>query len=276
MLYMKNDNRNYSPGKKQRIVGIILIAYGVFSFLFAAIPAFMTSISSAVISSIVCVICIFAGVYLFKKAKALQDTYEAENNLSEKENSNTILRSEIGVGETLTPEIAPKPIDDRVLSKTAAKTAATAPENEQPIISSAHKSFENFHVAGTSFREKEIVDLGYENADYEMSKSEIIEAGMEEERIYKFLFAPQKVELIPEPENPHDPNAIKVCMDGIHVGYIKKGSISRVKNLLAKGGKLSGEISGGPYKYVYMDEDSEKYETEKGTAPYSAVISITK
>lgn len=141
---------------------------------------------------------------------------------------------------------------------------------------SSPAAFENFHVTGVSFRENDIEDLGTENSEYEMSKSEIVESGLEEERIYKFLYAPQQVELVPEPENPHDPNAIKVCMDGVHVGYIKKGSISRVKNLLAGGGKVSGEITGGPYKYVYMDEDSDKYELERGTAPYSVVISITK
>lgn len=272
MLYMKNDNRNYSPGKKQRIVGIILIAYGVFSFLFAAIPAFMTSISSAVISSIVCVICIFAGVYLFKKEKALQDTYKSENNLAEMENNNTISRSKKGERETLTPEIAPMPIDDKVLSK----TTATAPENEQPVMSSVHQSIENFHVAGTSYHEHEIEELGYENPDYEMSKSEIVECGLEDERIYKLNFAPTTVELVPEPENPHDSKAIMVLVDGSHVGYIKKGSTSRVRNLLSAGGKVSAEISGGKYKEVYLDEDQDKYQTEYGSTSYSVVISITK
>lgn len=154
-------------------------------------------------------------------------------------------------------------------------TEALIPEKEQNLKKAASQSV-NFHVAGVSFYEKDIENLGSENIEYEMSKTEIVEEGMEEERIYKFLFAPQQVELVPEPENPHDPNAIKVCIDGVHVGYIKKGSISRVKNLLAGSGKVSGEITGGPYKYVYMDEHSEKYEMENGTAPYSVVISITK
>lgn len=33
-----------------------------------------------------------------------------------------------------------------------------------------------------------------------------------------------KVEIEPEPDNPHDPNALKVLVSGEHVGYVPRGS----------------------------------------------------
>ena len=48
-------------------------------------------------------------------------------------------------------------------------------------------------------------------------------------------FAPgQPLQLVPEPENPHDPRAIAVrnWTGDKTVGYIKKGSTSRLRNLL--------------------------------------------
>lgn len=166
---------------------------------------------------------------------------------------------------------------------------ASPQETETPVLQSkqeaptadvlrtpALKLSENFRVAGTSFHEKEIEEIGTDNLNYEMTKKEIVDAGMEDERIYKLEFFPCSAELIPEPENPYDPKAIMVFVDGVHVGYIKKGSTSRVRNLLESGGKVSAEIHGGPYKVIYLDDENDKYEIEHGKAPYSVVINITK
>lgn len=42
-----------------------------------------------------------------------------------------------------------------------------------------------------------------------------------------------EVSLIPEPNNPHDPNAIKViaCEDGHHLGYIDKNMTAKVREV---------------------------------------------
>lgn len=111
-----------------------------------------------------------------------------------------------------------------------------------------------------------------------MSKRDIIDAGMENERIYKYEFFPVRVELIPEPDNPYDPNAIKVVIDNVQVGYIKKGSTARVKNLLKAGGKVTAEIKGGPYKVLlYRYEDGEDmYDMELGEDLFSVSVQIEK
>lgn len=159
----------------------------------------------------------------------------------------------------------------------AEKVAELAPEREQTPKKSASQSA-NFHVAGVRFHEKEIEELGQENSDYDLSRSEIQDAGMENERIYRLEFDDMPVELVPEPENPEDPKAIKVVVGGTHVGYIKKGSTSRVRNLLAAGGKVTAEIQGGEYKILYSDDEDgqEKLSLQKDTAPYSVIVSITQ
>ena len=42
------------------------------------------------------------------------------------------------------------------------------------------------------------------------------------------------LELIPEPENEHDPNAIKVIVDGQHIGYVPADKCAKVKKILSK------------------------------------------
>lgn len=42
------------------------------------------------------------------------------------------------------------------------------------------------------------------------------------------------LELIPEPENPSDPNAIKVIVDGQHIGYVPVKKCAKVKKILGK------------------------------------------
>lgn len=48
----------------------------------------------------------------------------------------------------------------------------------------------------------------------------------------EFDYETSSVELIPEPENKYDPNAIKVMVDEIHVGYVPKQITSFVKDLI--------------------------------------------
>jgi len=145
---------------------------------------------------------------------------------------------------------------------------------------SPHYKFENHRVAGTSYYQKEIASLAEENPVYDWSKKELIDDIGEDEKIYRYEFNPKKVELIEEPDNPHDPNAIKVIIDDILVGYIKKGSCNRVRNLLRANSinRIDVEITGGPYKIIYCDydedEDKDVYTLEKDSSDYFVTISL--
>lgn len=145
------------------------------------------------------------------------------------------------------------------------------------------KSVDNFvtktyHVAGTSFRIDDIMKLACKNFDYDYSKKELKENCLYNERIYQYDFYSTKTELIPEPSNPQDPNAIKVIVDGIHIGYIKAGSCSHVLKLLRENRikKIECTICGGKYKYLSYDEFEDIYDLEKNDIPIFAQLSISE
>lgn len=178
-------------------------------------------------------------------------------------------------------KIEKKPIENKKYIPSNVNVSNTsASQYKEDNISSPQYKIENHHVAGTSFRQKEIASLAYENFEYDMSKNELIDEFDENVKIYKYDFNPNKIELIEEPDNPHDSNAIKVVIDDVLVGYIKKNSCSRVRNLLYSNSilKIDAEISGGPYKIIYSDYDDDKekdvYTVEKGKDDFFVTVSL--
>lgn len=139
---------------------------------------------------------------------------------------------------------------------------------------------EHHNISGTSYRQKEIKSLGFENDDYSLSKKEIIEYGLEDENIYQLSFSPTSIQLIEEPENKHDSNAVKVIADGVHVGYIKKGSCVHIKKLINENkiSKITADIHGGKFKRVSseydMYTDKETYELEHGKTDFFVSLNI--
>lgn len=111
---------------------------------------------------------------------------------------------------------------------------------------------ESFILAGVRHYEDNIMTLLCENPDYRLSKRDLLD-------LYVYQAVPQyipkaklNVVLEEEPTNQYDPNAIKVLMNGVHVGYIKHGSCAHVKNVIAAGIKdiTVKEMSIGGRKYV--------------------------
>lgn len=138
----------------------------------------------------------------------------------------------------------------------------------------------HYKVAGATYYESAYKQLAIENPDFDMSKKEIIDEEMTDRRIYQYIFAPKKVELIPEPTNEHDPNAIMVVVDGLLIGYIKAGNCAHLLKII--NGKRIGGISiaiyGGNYKCVYSEyddeTDKEKYCTEVDSTAYGAKVEV--
>ena len=135
---------------------------------------------------------------------------------------------------------------------------------------------DNFKIAGISFYNDNIMNhLAFENYDYSRPKSELQEFYDVDQRIYKYNFEDTNVSLVPEPDNPHDPNAIRVEVSGILIGYIKSGSCSRVRNLVNSPdfNKMEIKIGGGEYKCLWEDENG-KIQMEKGSTELNAVLTI--
>ena len=131
---------------------------------------------------------------------------------------------------------------------------------------------ETFKLAGVRHYEDNIMSLLCVNGAFDFSDQEL-----------KDLYADEKVpEFVPktdlqvfleeEPTNQYDPNAVKVLINGVHVGYIKAGSCTHAKNVMAAGIKkiFVKEIAIGRYKYVTEDY----VETEDYSNPRIAIVVI--
>lgn len=161
--------------------------------------------------------------------------------------------------------------------KQADAAAAKAAAEKTPA--KPHAEFERHKLAGTSYHMDAIMALAQENPDYDLTKREIIDDELTDERIYQYTFADGPVELVDDPDNEYDPNAIKVLVAGQHIGYIKRGSTGRVHNLQRAGRVLgvTAEIYGGKYKVVTCDEDydgTEHYDLIRDESLYGAAIEL--
>lgn len=155
-------------------------------------------------------------------------------------------------------------------------TQQTTPKNSLPQITIATKQssakVETHRIAGTSYRQDTIKSLGTSNPDYRLTKEQLIKKNLLNINVYEYNFKSYKAELVPEPTNKHDSNAIKVIIAGKHVGYIKKGSCAHVKKLISTDSikSITATIKGGNSKYISCydapserNKDSYNYSSDK-------------
>ena len=159
------------------------------------------------------------------------------------------------------PEVIPEPVKEE-------------PAVADPVVSTP-KDFKttSFLVAGIYYREADVIEnLLFENPDFEMRKKEIIECCMEDMDIYKYEPFYGHADLVPEPDNPHDPNAIKVVVHGVHIGYVPAKRTKSIKKILDSNNviEIGCEIYGGPYK-ILPDEDAD---IERGKTDIKSKICI--
>lgn len=157
------------------------------------------------------------------------------------------------------------------LIKQATAKAPAAPSESGP-------KKETVKVAGVSFHQDAIMSLGVKNPDYTKTRKEIVEEGLVGKWIHEYKFSPQKVELIPEPDNPHSENgsALKVVVDGVHIGYVKDEYSEHVNDLLDDNqiAKVSCSIDGGNKKR-YIREGEDDYVLEHDDFILFARLTIT-
>lgn len=65
------------------------------------------------------------------------------------------------------------------------------------------------------------------------------------------LRAGQTLDLVPEPENPHDPRAVRIAWDGAHLGYVPRRLNRHLHALLQQGAPLRCTVAS-----VQTDEPS--------------------
>lgn len=154
------------------------------------------------------------------------------------------------------------------------------PEAESQVQQQPQKNEETHKVAGVSFRQDALKSLGVKNPDYKKTKKQLMDEGQIDKWVYEYTFNPGKVELVPEPDNPHSENgnATKVVVDGQHIGYIKSGSSAHVRKLIDADRiqRVDCFIGGGKSKMVTRDEDNEKYVLETDDIGFFARLTIVK
>lgn len=139
-----------------------------------------------------------------------------------------------------------------------------------------------YKVAGITHYMDNIMELSSENYEYTMTKEELIESWVQEERIWKYEFPVRNVELVPEPDNAYDPNAIKVMVNDTHVGYIKSGSCAHLLKCIREHRivKIGCKIGGGPYKVLRedydIDKDKQVFTLERDETHYFVHLSVAE
>lgn len=121
---------------------------------------------------------------------------------------------------------------------------------------------ETIKITGTSHYADNIKTLMLENPDYSLKDKELLEEYEVGDDIPEYESAAKHVELIPEPDNQYDSNAVRCEIEGVTVGYVKKGSCSHVKNLLSSPDfkyVMIDKLFYGNTKHVYSDDDDKPY-----------------
>lgn len=139
---------------------------------------------------------------------------------------------------------------------------------------------ETLKVAGVSYRQDIILPLGHPNKNYNKTQKALIADGLIGKRVYEYDFPAISAEFVPEPDNPHDPKAIRVIAGGQHIGYVKAGSCAHIHNLLRDKRiiRATCAISGGKSKFISSDDYDAKgrpvFTMETDEIPFFAKVTI--
>lgn len=181
------------------------------------------------------------------------------------------------LASALASQSKPAPVSAPASAPTSAPIPQPTPAVSAQASAAPKKATttERIHVRGVDNYTDNIIAVASENPDYDLTKRELIEE-CPDEKVWQYYFI-VKGDLVPEPDNPHDPNAIMVQADGRCIGYVPKGSTSHIRKLMESGRiqSMHLDIGGGKYKEVYEDEEEDgKYEMDRGSRPFSAVLEL--
>lgn len=104
-------------------------------------------------------------------------------------------------------------------------------------------------VVGESYHKDDILSIAKDNPIFSYTDEQFIEKVAENKHIYKYKYQETEARLVPEPNNPHDPNAIMVLVGSAHVGYIPAARCHEIKKILNRVKSVTAHIRGGDYKY---------------------------
>lgn len=154
------------------------------------------------------------------------------------------------------------------------KESKTASEPVPKVVKTPKPNHIYFNVVGISAKNdvgkdiqtliKDFVkeEIEMENVDtYEgLTNKEILSDDLE---VYEVdIYGDYEIELVPEPENPYDLNAIKVIHDEIgHIGYVPRDMTSKVSEAIENDAVLEWKLVGGKIKYADLETDKVRTKT---------------
>lgn len=125
--------------------------------------------------------------------------------------------------------------------------------------STTNTSSMGFEVAGFFMHLEDIQKLASKIKKFDMPAKRIIEIGYANKKIYKYYYKNEPVELVPEPTNRVDPNAIMVMISGVHVGYVPREMTQEVASYITAPYLVTAKITGGEYRIVMTEDNDNKY-----------------
>ena len=119
---------------------------------------------------------------------------------------------------------------------------------------------ETFEIPGAYYHRTSIAKVATPNPDWRKNCKSLIKAGKANQKIYRFDRTTKTAELVEEPNNPHDKNAVMVIVDGEKIGYIGADENLHVKSILKSKTikSISATITGGEYKTIISESDMIK------------------
>lgn len=245
--------------KKKKIKGTIW----KFCIIFFALGAVVMFIDNSIMEGFVYLLLFVISIGAYKSTKAKN----IKSKSSEKRPIKKVEHSPTKHSDQEDTDSISKALENSIPDKTFQPISINVDTPRTSIT-------EKHHITGISHYMDNLMHLAGENYEYDYSKRELIDNMLEGERIYQYEFEISKAELIEEPTNPYDPNAVKVVLDGLHVGYIKKGSCAHIKKLLSSNRiiGISAKVGGGKYKFLSCEYDYEKdkdvYELERDSTNF--------
>lgn len=265
-----NKNKN----SQRKVAGILALIAGIPLCLFAILCLLVKEFVLFLVFGIT------GSLFIYASNRLLKHQVDADNHCDQAPKNTQIPTPINSVPQSKPKKCAvPQVTDPKVEQDSQKAIDRQAPTRKADTNTSVKRTY---RVAGTTFHSDNIMNLAIGNSDYELSKKELIDDDLINERIWEYEFDPSDVQLIHEPDNPEDPNAIKVIVDGEHVGYIKAGSCAHLLKVIREG-RIAGitcEMGGGKYKYIsteYDDEnDKDVYTLERDTCPFFVHLEITE
>lgn len=133
---------------------------------------------------------------------------------------------------------------------------------------------EFFRLAGTTFHAEAFESLAEESDDWHRTLEDVLKEGDEEIELARYWWRDMEALIVPEPDNPEDPEALAVAVRGERIGYIKREDQERARELLPRVAKVTAYMKGGPYKMAIWDDEFDIYRFIKNDAPYYANIEV--